>query len=96
MLGLVAFVSLLRLLPYEFNKPCPAEANYLRNFLSLLNGFPCNNIRATLKHMIWSVWTAISPQINAAEGQKIFRILTHVVDPPEFVSECGDKYSVTY
>lgn len=89
-------MSLLRLLPYGSNKPCPAEANYLWDFLSLLKGFPCNNIRATLEHMIWSVWTAISPQVNATEGQKVFRILAHVVDPPEFVSKRGDKYSNIY
>jgi len=95
MLSLVAFVSLLRLLPYGSDKP-PAEANYLRDFLSLLKGFPCNNIRATMEHMIWSVWTAISPQVNVTEGQKVFRILAHIVDPPEFVSERGDEHSVTY
>ncbi len=95
-LSLAAFVSLLRLLPYGSNKPCPAEANYLRDFLSLLNGFPCNNIRATVEHMIWSVWTTISSLINSTEGQKIFRILAHVVDPAESVSERGDKYSNIY
>jgi len=95
MLSLVAFVSLLRLLPYGSDKPS-AEANYLWDFLSLLKGFPCNNIRATLECMIWSVWMAISPGVNATEGQKVFRILAHVVDPPEFVSERGDEHSVIY
>ncbi len=57
---------------------------------------PWRNIRATLEHMIWSVWTAISPRVNATEDQKVFRILAHVVDPPEFVSERGDEYSVIY
>ncbi len=93
MLSLVAFVFLLRLLSYGSDKP-PAEANYLWDFLSLLKGFPCNNIRATLEYMVWSVWAAISPRVNATEGQKVFQILAHVVDPPEFVSECGDEYSV--
>jgi hypothetical protein len=95
MLSLVAFVSLLRLLPYGSDKPS-AEANYLWDFLSLLKGFPCNNIRATLECMIWSVWKAISPGVNATEGQKVFRILAHVVDPPEFVSERDDEHSVIY
>jgi len=89
-------VSLLRLLFYEFNKPCSVEANYLRDFLSLLNDFSCNNIRAIVKHMIWFVWTTISSLINFTEGQKIFRILVHVVDSVESVSKRDDKYSNIY
>ncbi len=95
MLSLVAFVSLLRLLPYEFDKPS-VEANYLWDFLSLLNGFPCNNIRATLEHMIWSAWMAISPELNAAECQKILRILAHVVDLTEIVPQRNDNHSIIY
>lgn len=85
MLSLVAFVSLLRLLPYGSDKPCSAEPNYIWDFLLLLKGSPCNNIRVILEHMIWSVWTAILSQGNATESQKVFRILAYVVDPPEFV-----------
>ncbi len=95
MLSLVIFVFLLRLLPYGFDKPS-AEANYLWNFLSLLKDFPCNNIRAILKCMIWFVWMAISPGVNVTEGQKIFRILAHVVDSPEFVLKRDDEHSIIY
>lgn len=49
-----------------------------------------------MKHMIWSVWTTISSLINFTEGQKIFRILAHVIDSAESVSERGDKYSNIY
>ncbi len=95
-LSLAAFVSLLRLLLYGFNKPCSVKANYLRDFLSLLNDFLCNNIRAIVKHMIWFVWTTISSLINFTEDQKIFRILAHVVDSAESVSKHDDKYSNIY
>ncbi len=95
MLSLVVFVFLLRLLLYEFDKPS-VEANYLWNFLSLLKDFLCNNIRAILKCMIWFVWMTISSEINVTEGQKIFRILAHVVDSPEFVSKRDDEHSIIY
>ncbi len=95
-LSLAVFVFLLRLLFYEFNKSCSVEANYLRDFLSLLNDFFCNNIWAIMKHMIWFVWTMISSLINFTEDQKIFWILAHVVDSVEFVSKHDDKYSNIY
>ncbi len=95
MLSLVVFVFLLRLLLYEFDKSS-VEANYLWDFLSLLKGFLCNNIRTTLKHMIWFVWTTISPRVNVTESQKLFRILAHVVDSPEFVSKRDDEHSIIY
>lgn len=96
MLSLAVFVFLLQLLFYEFNKSCSVEANYLKNFLSLLNDFFCNNIRAIMKHMIWFVWTTISSLINFTEDQKIFQILAHVVDSAESVSKRDDKYSNIY
>jgi len=95
-LSLVAFVFLLRLLLYKSNKSCLVEANYLGNFLSLLNDFLCNNIRAIVEHMIWFVWTTILSLINFIEDQKIFRILVHVVDSVKFVSKRDDKYSNIY
>ncbi len=95
-LSLAVFVFLLRLLFYKFNKSCSVEANYLRDFLSLLNDFFCNNIRAIMKHMIWFIWTMISSLINFTEDQKIFWILAHVVDSVEFVSKRDDKYSNIY
>ncbi len=95
-LSLAVFMFLLQLLLYEFNKPCSVEANYLKDFLSLLNDFLCNNIQAIMKHMIWFVWTMISSLINFTEDQKIFWILVHVVDSVESVSKCDDKYLNIY
>ncbi len=95
-LSLAVFVFLLWLLLYEFNKSCSVEANYLRNFLLLLNDFLCNNIRVIMKHMIWFVWTTISSLINFTEDQKIFQILAYVVDSVESVSKRDDKYLNIY
>ncbi len=95
-LSLAVFMFLLRLLFYEFNKSYSVEANYLRNFLSLLNDFLCNNIQVIVKHMIWFVWTTISSLINFTEHQKIFWILAHVVNSVESVSKHDDKYLNIY
>ena len=71
------------------------EENHLSDFFLLLRGLPRSSIQWTLKHMIWGVCNVITSQ-DATEGQKICRILAHVVDPSEYVSRCADKRSYFY
>ena len=88
--------ALLSLIKLQSDEHTSFEENHFSNFLSLLRGSSSCSRQATLNDMIWWVRIVITSQVDATEGQKILRVLAHVVDPSEYVPRCIDKNPYFY
>ena len=96
-LVLTALVSLTRLYADEYGvHASSSEESHVLTSLALLGKFPTGNRRATLEHLVWSLWTTASPWVAVTEGHKIWRILTHAVDEPEHTAKSTDNDMALY